>query len=222
MEIKCFQSLQIFTLIDLTDKKVELDCIDINVNKVSYREDDDSHNVVDVSYTLSNGKLTINLDKQIKRGTIFYLDINYSANPLLGFHFIHPDEYYKNKNLQGWTQGEMVESRYWFPCIDDPQIKFPREVSVVVPEEFIVISNGKKEITSKASSGTMSNTKVYRWLEENPDSVCLTSIVAGKFIETKEDYNRGIQLLYYVPYDRRIHNKFNIKKITFYIIKEFL
>jgi aminopeptidase N len=210
-EIKCCQNLQIFTLMDLTNKKVELDCVDINVNKVSYRENDDPHNVLDVSYTLSNEKLIINLDKQIKRGTIFYLDINYSAKPLLGFHFIHPNEYYKDKNLQGWTQGEMVESRYWFPCIDDPQVKFPREVSVVVPEDFVVISNGKKEITSEASSGTMSNTKVYRWLEENPDSVYLTSIVAGKFIETKEDYNHGIQLLYYVPYDRKHHAKLSFE-----------
>jgi aminopeptidase N len=206
-EIKCFQSLQIFTLIDLTDKKVELDCVDVKVAKVSYKESDDSHNAVSVSYTLSNEKLTINLHKQIRRGTTFYLDIDYSAKPSLGFHFIHPDEYYQDKNLQGWTQGEMVESRYWFPCIDDPQIKFPREVSVVVPEDFMVISNGKKEISSEASPDTISNTKVYKWFEEIPDSVYLTSIVAGKFIETKEDYDRRIQLLYYVPHDRKQHAK---------------
>jgi aminopeptidase N len=206
-EIKCFQSLQIFTLSDLTDKKVELDCVDIQVNKVSYRESNDSHNVVTVLHAVSNEKLIITLHKQIRRGTTFYLDIHYSAKPSLGFHFIHPDEYYQDKNLQGWTQGEMVESRYWFPCIDDPQIKFPREVSVVVPEDFTVISNGKKEIPLEPSPGTMSNTKVYKWIEEIPDSVYLTSIIAGKFIETKEDYDRGIQLSYYVPHDRRQYAK---------------
>ena len=37
----------------------------------------------------------------------------------------------------------MIESRYWFPCLDDPQVKFPREIQVTVPEGYTVISNGK-------------------------------------------------------------------------------
>ena len=51
-----------------------------------------------------------------------------------------------SNSFQIWTQGEANESRYWFPCLDDPQVKFPREIHVTVPEDYIVISNGVKEI----------------------------------------------------------------------------
>ena len=37
----------------------------------------------------------------------------------------------------------MIESKYWFPCIDEPQLKFCREILVSVPKDFVVISNGK-------------------------------------------------------------------------------
>ena len=49
-----------------------------------------------------------------------------------------------HSSKQAWTQGEMIESRYWFPCLDDPQVKFPREIQVTVPEGYTVISNGKE------------------------------------------------------------------------------
>ena len=48
-----------------------------------------------------------------------------------------------NISEQAWTQGQMIESKYWFPCIDEPQIKFRREILVRVPKDFVVISNGK-------------------------------------------------------------------------------
>ena len=84
------------------------------------------------------------------------LIINYSAGfdiekkslgkPRSGFYFVSHDERHCSNSFQIWTQGEANESRYWFPCLDDPQVKFPREIHVTVPEDYIVISNGVKEI----------------------------------------------------------------------------
>ena len=82
------------------------------------------------------------------------LEIKYSAGhyeqdrtivktPRSGFHFIQPDaEHPDKRKYQAWTQGESTESRYWFPCFDHPELKFPWEIHVIVPEEFVVISNG--------------------------------------------------------------------------------
>lgn len=84
-------------------------------------------------------KLTIRLAKALSEGDKICVIIKYSAGvygndftlgriPRSGFHFIQPDKYYQEKNLQAWTQGETIESRYWFPCLDDPKVKFPREI----------------------------------------------------------------------------------------------
>ena len=80
-----------------------------------------------------NERLIIKLPKPIQENSDFFLQIEYSAFPKRGFHFITPDKYHPDKVLQAWTQGEMIESKFWFPCIDDPVVKFPREISVSVP-----------------------------------------------------------------------------------------
>jgi aminopeptidase N len=98
-------------------------------------------------------KLTIRLAETLSEDDSICITIKYSAGiygddftlgriPRSGFHFIQPDKYYPEKNLQAWTQGETIESRYWFPCLDDPQVKFAREIHVIVPQDHIVISNG--------------------------------------------------------------------------------
>ena len=39
----------------------------------------------------------------------------------------------------------MIESKYWFPCFDDPRIKYSKEISVTVPNNFVVVSNGDRD-----------------------------------------------------------------------------
>ena len=103
----------------------------------------------------------------------------------------------------------MIESRYWFPCIDEPQIKYRWEISVSAPNEFIVISNGK-DITTKDNSNN--NKKIIKWREDNPNSTYLTSIAIGKFFVHEEDYDNNendspdsqkIKLLYCVPTNKK-------------------
>ena len=79
----------------------------------------------------------------------------------------------------------MIESRYWFPCLDDPQVKFPREIQVTVPEGYTVISNGK----DKQSKNKEENTTTWTWIEQKPISTYLTSVVVGNFSHHKEGYN---------------------------------
>ena len=78
-------------------------------------------------------------------------------------------------------------------------MRFPREISVSVPNEFIVISNGELQEASTAKE----QKKIYTWKETNPDPVYLTSVIVGKFAEIIEHYERQIDLLYYVPVNKR-------------------
>ncbi|HET7643617.1 MAG TPA: M1 family metallopeptidase, partial [Nitrososphaeraceae archaeon] len=156
-------------------------------------------------------KLIISLPETIKKDTSLSLIINYSAGfdlekktlgkPRSGFHFITHDERHCSNSFQTWTQGEANESRYWFPCVEDPQVKFPREIHVTVPEDYIVISNGVKEIKHLSED---SNQKECEWIwkQSEPISTYLTSIVIGKFKNKTIQYQRnghdkGIPLEYY-------------------------
>ena len=67
------------------------------------------------------------------------------------------------------------------------------------PEEFTVISNGELQ----GVSNTKGHKKIYTWKIASPDSAYLTSVIVGKFAEIVEHYERGIDLLYYVPMDKQ-------------------
>jgi aminopeptidase N len=164
-------------------------------------------------------KLTIRLAETLSEGDSICITIKYSAGiygddftlgrkPRSGFHFIQPDKYYPEKNLQAWTQGQTVESRYWFPCLDDPQVKFPREIHIMVPQDHIVISNGDLVSNNpiQVQEGSVNNEKEYEnkiewiWREETPISTYLTSVVIGTFSHA-EDKCGKLPLFYYWPRD---------------------
>jgi aminopeptidase N len=203
----CKEILNITAIRDI--EKIELDIAEIKVHSVLYsyelykrnnntnieREDTKEIKFDDSNQTVPD-KLIIYLPKILKKDKSICIIINYSAGydaekkliitPRSGFHFIQPDNEYRNKPYQAWTQGETTESRYWFPCLDYPEVKFPREIHVIVPEEYTVISNG---ISSTREYNDKDNTEVKKvewiWSEDFNDSTYLTSIAIGEFAKGK-------------------------------------
>jgi len=214
-KINCVEDLEIICDDDLQEPKIELDCADLNINKITYY---DFHNlflnnlqlqstqeVNDLGFLSSDEKLIIQLPYTQKKGTSFSLRIEYSATPRKGFHFVSSTDSVNNTvSKQAWTQGEMIESKFWFPCIDDPKIKYPRQLLVTAPDGFVVVANG--EPGDVADIGN--NKIIHPWKQDHPDATYLTSIVIGKFFESEEDYQNGnnnnkIKLLYYIPEDKK-------------------
>jgi aminopeptidase N len=151
-----------------------------------------SDNIPVVSYDVlqKEDKLIINLGRTLNKENTIYLAIRYSAGyyrengiiaihkPRSGFCFVSSaDDNFSIK--QAWTQGEAIESKYWFPCLEDPQVKFPREIQVIVPEnDLVVISKG--ELAQKEGNR-------WTWIEQNPTPAYLTSLVIGKFSQEQHE-----------------------------------
>jgi aminopeptidase N len=203
----CMQKLKIIALEDINE--IKLDIAEIDVYKVISA----SENIPVISFDIlkNEDKLIIKFGQTLPKGNRIDLNIRYSAGyyrkdgvfgiykPRSGFHFITSSE--RPQDKQAWTQGQALESKYWFPCIDDPQVKFPREIQVTVPtNDFIVISNG--ELSNKEGN-------TWTWIELNPTPAYLTSVVIGKFAQEKQEYcykdyngnssKNSISLLYYWP-----------------------
>src|ERR671930_2036551 len=216
--ISCNQQLELIAIQDIDE--IVLDISELQIKSVfstAYANTTNNNNTTtgkNLDFHSYDDKLYIKLGKLITEGTVFHINIIYLAKPRKGFYFIEPDEYYPKKNLQAWTQGETVESKSWFPCIDHPMVKFESEVSVAVPMNFIAISNGilqrvkverrrqiQREVNSKDNK--YAKKKVFTWIESNPHSAYLTSIVIGRFAEMKMSYNKEIKLFYYVPENKK-------------------
>lgn len=202
--IECKQRLGLTALKDI--ERIELDAAELRVNKVSgtFRRKEG------LDFRMMDEKLVVKLPRVLKEGGSIELELEYTAKPRRGFYFVGPDKYYRDKDLQAWTQGEAVESKYWFPCQDHPQVKFTCDILVTVPSEFTVISNGvllEASIARSAKARGDRKKMVYHWSQSNPQPAYLTSVVIGKFAETSESYatasKDGLPLKYYVPENRK-------------------
>jgi aminopeptidase N len=219
--INCTEKLDIVAKQDINE--IELDIAELKIHSVSSsgnlcrdNKNTNKNNDKELFFTPHSrkDKLTIKLAEPLSKGNSICISIKYSAGiyggnytlsrkPRSGFHFIQPDRYYPDKNLQAWTQGETIESRYWFPCLDDPQVKFPREIHVIVPQDYIVISNGENKSNNpvKEEHGNNNEMKTeWIWREETPISTYLTSVVIGTFSYTKDNCG-DVPLFYYWPKD---------------------
>jgi aminopeptidase N len=125
--------------------------------------------------------------------TSHLLVIDYSASPVHGAYFVHPDEKYPAKPVQVWTQSESEAARYWYPCYDHPNDKSPSEMVLTVPEGFQAISNGRL-VSTKTDGGWTT----YHWHESAPHSTYLNSFVVGKFHQI-DDLSGRVPIHYHVP-----------------------
>ena len=202
----CIQKIKFIAFKDISE--IKLDIAEIDIHQVI----SSSNHIPVISFDIleKDDKLIIKLGRTLLKGNTIDLTIRYSAGyyrengmfgihePRSGFHFVSSSKSTTDK--QAWTQGQAIESRYWFPCLDDPQVKFPREIQITVPtSDFSIISNG--ELAYKKRN-------TWKWIELNPTPAYLTSVVIGKFAWEQQKYcysdgngnsRNSISLLYYWP-----------------------
>lgn len=179
--------------------RVVLDAVDLSIESVSLAvsvevEVASREGNRPLTYTVENGQLIIDLDKPYSSGESITLQVAYHARPRLGLYFVRPDEAYPDKPWQIWSQGEMEENSHWFPCYDYPNDRMTTELIVTVPDSQMAISNGELlEIRWNENEGTAT----YHWRENIPHVTYLISVVVGRFVEVRDEWD-GIPVLYYV------------------------
>ena len=206
--ITCIQKLKLECTINLDKPILKLDCSNLNIKEITNTKLNGRDLKNELGFLINEDKLSIKLPGSLKKDDNLEIKIEYGASPKRGFRFIKPDSLNPKKQIQTWTQGQMIESRFWFPCIDEPQLKFPWDISVAVPTDYTVISNGHFIGTENRNDMQ----KIFKWKESIPNSNYLVSIVSGKFYEKRENYEsilnedhnkKTVELSYYVPEDKK-------------------
>lgn len=166
-----------------------LDAVDLNINSVFIEG-------ISQPFDYDRSLLTIHLLQPTTDKPII-LTINYQVKqPQRGLYFIGPDEYYPDKPMQVWTQGEDEDSRFWFPCFDYPGQLTTSEIRVKIPQPYIAISNG--ELISVATVG---EDRIYHWSQKQIHPTYLMTLAVGDFAELCDSSN-GVPVTYYVEKGR--------------------
>lgn len=160
-------------------------------------------------------RVIVSLDKSLKYGGIVQVKLFHSVTrPPAGIYFTKPDEAYPDRFKTVWTQGQDEDSKYYFPCFDQPNFKQTTEVKMHLPKGMFGLSNGRL-IKKKASA----RESFFHYKLEIPYSTYLLSIVAGEFSEHKSRVG-GVDIKWYVQKGREQEGR-NAFKDTGKIIRFF-
>ena len=146
-----------------------------------------------IEWDNSGRHLLIEFARPLKEGETLLLEVEHSVTrPVAGIYFTAPDEHYPDRFRTVWTQGQDEDSRYYFPCFDQPNYKQTTEALLHLPPKMFGLSNGKllkKKMTPKES--------FFHYKMEKPYSTYLFSIVAGEFSEHRKKQG-GVEIVWYV------------------------
>ncbi len=98
-----------------------------------------------------------------------------------------------------YTMSEPTDAHYWMPCVDDPAYKAESEISIIVPNDIVTVSNGTllERFTFDATS------MLWHWKSDRPIATYLMSATASNYIVWHEQRARvsdpadSIDLVYY-------------------------
>lgn len=168
-----------------------------------------------LAFENTGDQVTLTLDKTLKYGEVVRVKLFHSVTrPSAGIYFTKPDAEYPDRFKTVWTQGQDEDSKYYFPCFDQPNFKQTTEVKLHLPKGLFGLSNGC--LINKRESARES---FFHYKLEIPYSTYLLSIVAGEFSEYKSRAGK-VDIKWYVQKGREREGK-NAFKDTGKIIRFF-
>jgi len=170
-------------------ESVTLDAVDLKILGVKLNGSQS------LEFDPGNETFRVKFASALKAGQQVTLAVDYEGHPRKGLYFVGPDAGYPGKMPQIWTQGEDMDTRYWAPCYDFPNLRATSEVIATVPEKWFALSNGK---LVKTTHNQAHGTKTYHWSQQQPHVTYLITLAAGEFVEL-DDSKNGIPMRYYVP-----------------------
>lgn len=120
----------------------------------------------------------VHLPTTLTAGAQATVTLRWTATPRRGLYFIGPDRQYPKRPRQVWTQGQDIDSRWYFPCLDTPAQKCPSRVTATFPASMMALSNGR--LTSDA---TRAGRRRMTYELDAPHSPYLITLVVGEFEE---------------------------------------
>jgi len=137
---------------------------------------------ISLSFSQSDNKLYITLNKSYSAGEEFTIDITYSGSPTSGSGSISSasisfyDSNYSKKVIS--TLSEPYGARDWWPCKDDPADKADSsDVWITANEWYTSVSNGSLEEALSNGDGT----KTYKWKNHYPIASYLISVAMTNY-----------------------------------------
>jgi aminopeptidase N len=169
-------------------RELKLDAIELAISSVTATEPVQA-------YQVTEDKLIVTFAEAIPADREVTITVAYSAEPTEGLYFRTPEMGYREEDAHLFSQGEEIEARHWYPCLDAPNQRLTSEITCRVPQGMTVISNGRlASVEPDPASGLIA----FHWTQEKSHANYLVSLVAGHFKKLEDKY-RNLTLGFYTP-----------------------
>ncbi|MBS1709994.1 MAG: M1 family metallopeptidase, partial [Armatimonadetes bacterium] len=140
----------------------------------------------------SDGKV-LAIPTKGKAGKTLKVRIKYHGLPEAGIYFVPAKYAYPAKTPVVYTQGEMVDNRYWMPIYDWPNDKATSQGTIHLPKGWKALSNGQLVGVTKGKKED-----VWKWKISKPHATYLISLVAGLY-DVVPDGKANVPVSIWVP-----------------------
>ena len=166
-------------------ESVSFDCAKLKVSKVEV-------DGKEATFKIEGEMIKVDLPGA-QVGQTFKIHVYYSGQPEAGIYMIPGERAFPAHTNVIYTQGEMVDNRYWLPTWDYPDDKATSEGFIEVGKDETAISNGKLIEVKEGS-----DRKTFHWKMDQPHATYLISIVAGNY-DAGHGFWGKMPVDYYVP-----------------------
>lgn len=155
----------------------------------------------DLGFEHAGDKLKIKFPKPLKEGERAAVRIEYSGGTKFeGLNFYRKDARYPGDWDAVWSKGEPEFNSRWAPLWDYPNEQSASEVTVIVPEGFSAVSNGR---LASEGAGPRPGTRRFHWVQDKPHVAYLIAFYAARFAKVSDKARladgREVPVAYWVP-----------------------
>ncbi|XP_021340205.1 puromycin-sensitive aminopeptidase-like [Mizuhopecten yessoensis] len=200
---------------------ITLNCCDIDVKEASYQADGSADKIKgEISYTKEDEIVKFSFPSEIQPGN-GTLSVSFDGelnDKMKGFYrskYTSPDG---EERIGAVTQFEATDARRAFPCWDEPAVKATFDVTLVVPNDRVALSN--MPVKSESPLGGDTKWKVMTYERTPVMPTYLLAFVVGEydFVEARDA--DGVLIRVYTPVGKKEQGQFAldvaVKTLPFY------
>jgi aminopeptidase N len=173
----------------LTSRVASLETLSLNFATLVCDSVKQGNNLL--TFSTPTGYLSITLFSPLPQNDSVAFDVFYhrsSSASNLGIYFYR----HSGNTLHNlcYTSCEPSDSRFWFPCFDEPWDKAEQgcQINITVPDSFTACSNGKLD---SVSTNGANQTKTFFWTLHYPIPTYLMCFAASRFATFSHWYHYG-------------------------------
>eukprot|EP01112_Ceratiomyxa_fruticulosa_P011130 TRINITY_DN2998_c0_g1_i1.p1 TRINITY_DN2998_c0_g1~~TRINITY_DN2998_c0_g1_i1.p1 ORF type:complete len:855 (-),score=219.95 TRINITY_DN2998_c0_g1_i1:139-2703(-) len=194
--------------------------IEIPSAQVEYEGDNKHHVSSNVSFNKELDTATIHFEHELHKGkaTLRIDFVSILNDEMCGFYrskyFVGEGEQ-KEERWMGTTQFEATDARRAFPCWDEPAVKAVFEITLIVPENRLALSN-----MDPKSEERKGGKKIITFERSPIMSTYLVAFVVGEFDYVEGHTKEGVRMRVYTPLGKKENGRFaldvGIKTLSYF------